>query len=156
MKRTIMLVMALAGLLLLASGSQATSSKSAMSPVGAWAGYNEPGPGSPGEPNTTLTQYYRSGITNGGAWTDPYTNVVGSWEKVAPNQYRSTFYGMIPDAGGMLRINEEFWMLSKDEMEGRFEILWVPGQDPLGDAVATLFWGSMTFRRIDVRPMGLP
>jgi hypothetical protein len=126
------------------------------SPEGAWALYFEPDPDSPGDPNTTMSMFDRGGTVNGAAWTDPYTNTVGSWEKVAGNRYRATFYVMIPDAGGILKIIEEFWMVNKNEMQGRQEGWWVPGSDPLGEAVVPLWWGTNVYKRIRPEPLQLP
>lgn len=154
MKRRITLV--LACLLLAASSLAATGGNKAMSPVGAWAVYYEPDPDSQSDPNTSMSLFDRGGTVTGAAWTDPWTNTVGSWEKMTNNRYRVTFYVMIPDAGGILKIREEFWMLSKDEMEGRQESWWVPGSDPLGDAVVPLWWGTNLYKRIQPEPKQLP
>lgn len=156
MKRRTTLGLAVACLVLAPSGLAATGGDEAMSPVGAWVLYFEPDPDSPGAPNTTMSNLNRSGTLTGAAWSDPRTNSVGSWGKVSQNRYRSTFYVMIPEAGGILKISEEFWMLSKDEMEGRQEVWWVPGSDPLGEPVVPLFWGSNLYKRIKAEPPQLP
>ena len=154
MKVRLTAVFALAILLVGAASLTAAGSHEAMSPVGSWAAYYEPDPDSPGDPNITMGTYERGGTVHGVAWTDPWTNTVGAWEKVSGNTYRSTFYVMIPEVGGILKISEEFWMVSKDEMEGRAETWWVPGSDPLGDEVARLWWGSNSYKRI--RPESPP
>jgi len=156
MRRTITLALALACLVLAASSLTAAGGRDAMSPVGAWAVYFEPDPDSEGDPNTSMSLFDRGGTVTGGAWTDPLTNTAGSWEKLAGNRYRSTFYVMIPEFDGILKVREEFWMLNKDEMEGRGEAWWVPGQDPLGDAVVPLWWGSSLYKRIKAEPKQLP
>ncbi len=155
MKRPITLGLALACLLLAASSLMAAGGNQAMSPVGAWAVYSEPDLDSPGNPNTAMQMYNRSGTITGGAWSDPWTNSAGSWEKVAGDRYRSTFYVMVPEAG-ILKISEEFWMLNKDEMEGRYEGWWIVGSDPLGEAVVALWWGSNLYERILPEPKQLP
>lgn len=156
MTRRIPWGLALLGLMLSAAVLEASGGDQAMSPVGAWTIRYEPDADSPGDPNTTLAQYHRGGTLSGAAWTDPWTNSAGSWEKVGSNRYRCTFYVMIPDGNGYLRIVEEFWMLDKDRMEGRQESWWVPGQDPLADAVAPLWWGFNSYRRIRAEPKQLP
>lgn len=155
MKRTITLGLVLAGLVLVASSLAAAGGNKAMSPVGAWAWEFVPDQDSPGDPNTGLTQYNFGGTTTGAAWTDPWTNPAGEWQKVGRNRYRTTFYVMIPP-DGFLRNIEEFWMVNKDEMEGRQEGWWVPGTDPLGEAVVPLWWGTQYYRRIQVEPKQIP
>ena len=156
MKLRLTLVFALAFLLVGATSLTAAGGNEAMSPVGAWASYFEPDPDSPGEPNITMGTLERGGTVSGAAWTDPWTNTVGAWKKVAGNTYLSTFYVMLPEAGGILKIIDEFRMLSKDEGEGRQEAWWVPGPDPLGDPVARLWWGSTSYQRIRPEPPPLP
>ncbi len=156
MKARVILGLAVACMVLIASSLAEAGRDYAMSPVGAWAVYMEPAPGSPGDAGTGLAEYHRSGTMTGAAMADPWTNTVGSWEKVRANRYRSTFYVLIPDGPGVLKISEEFWMLNRNRMEGRYEIWWVPGEDPLGDAVVPLFWGSYVFKRIHAEPLQLP
>ncbi len=156
MKRRITLGLAVACVLLAASNLSAAGGSDAMSPVGSWVTYGVPDPGSPGDPGTGMISFTRSGTTATSVWGDPWTNTVGSWEKVAQNRYRSTYYVMIPAAGGILRVIDEFWMVTKDEMEGLYQMWWVPGNDPLGEAVGPLFWGSTIYERIHPEPLQTP
>ena len=71
MRHRITLGLALAGLMLAASGLAAAGGNDGKSPVGAWTIQYEPDEGSAGDPNTLLQQFQFGGTITGAAWTDP-------------------------------------------------------------------------------------
>ena len=154
MNRRITLGLAMAVLMLAASSLVAAGGNKAMSPVGVWA-INYVDDLDPASNNTVVQQYNFGGTMSGVAWTDNTTNSVGTWRKAARNRYISATWLMIPDSDGYLKLNEEFWMIDKNTMEGRQEGWWIVGQDPLAPPVppiGPLWTGSHFYRRLRAEP----
>lgn len=157
MNRRITWGLALAGLLLAASVLTAASRNTAMSPAGTWT-IQYVDDISEEANNTLLQQFHPRGTVSGAAWSDSKTNAMGVWRKTGRNRYIATVYVMIPEGNGYIRIIDEFWMVNKDEMEGRQEGWWVPGKDPLGPPAAPEPWwtGSQFYQRIPAEPKLFP